>query len=1102
MIARRTNLLRPLLWPWAMLLACVARGGEVRYYECTLRDVLVSGGDVVAVLGIQDGKVAQHAIKVVSEPYTPSHVSEHALKVDGMRLGGPLQLQIGPGVERIELDMALDRGGTYRVAYGCPDPPCEAAGAVAPDAPKDATSKQWTLWLRDAPRRGMQLGLGFTVDRQAKTLKAELAVAAGYNRGRHPVDASRLAFDGTTIEGEVGITLTPAQTAKWLSAWMPPHRQPIAGLIKLRVSLDGKDNAGSYQAVFGIQKHREGQVLVRPTNAAQMRALTAPVLSPQMPWRVWLATAPRIARDANGQITTGGGARGRDPQVSQPTPLPPDGWTDAAFDDRLWGRYMNDLFELIGGYGVPADGRDPAILCLRTRFGVWDPAEAAQVSLGVEYLGGVVVSINGTEVARGHLPQGKIDPQTLAEDYPVEAYTTEDGQTALPVLAHGARPDAKWLARYQSRVRTLRASVPAQLLVKGANVLTVQLHHAAVCGPGSRAGMWSHVGIREVSLTTESGAGLMGFAQATSGTRIWSAQAEEQVTEEPFPRYRIAGGWSDWSREVYGARGGSVTGIAVGNPFEPVVPLRIFTPRNGVGHAQVVLSDPGGLRSVSAGLAEFRSPGGATLPAGAVALRYGSQGTDSHWCDVLVETPPEGARTIPVWVQVRAPRDQPAGWYVSTLSLAANGRKFQVPVQVLVTGFVVPDARDFRGLVGVMHSPDALAEVYQVQPWSDAHFGLIAKAMKMAGQLGNDVLYVPVITGTHMGFKSGLIRWVKSGDGWQPDLSLFKKYLDLYVKHAAPPKAISLYVWSPETAVFTQELTDAMSAARVAARVGKGGKPLQVTGWDPRTGQTQQLPAPKFIDPGAEAFWKPLFDAVRASVVERGWSQRIIMAGCGGDTRPLPRTGEVLRQWAPYVRWHFYSHYVGDPGPDEAGTLIALGKHEVGLKEHPGGDESAWLKKLDYLDMPLQRAWFYDQSPPLSFRTMAMLSGRLGRVGLDFWPDGVRYSPLIWGLYPIRLASRGPDGPLPTVRLAMMRQAMQDFEPRLTILESIAKLGPDGQRPYRQLLDDLHRRMAIGNSYLSQNELGQDWPAYVARLYRAAEELTAIKTDARWDSPP
>ncbi|MGD0899253.1 MAG: glycoside hydrolase domain-containing protein [Thermoguttaceae bacterium] len=1101
--------------------------GNGQYYECTLQRVLASGGNVVLLLNVEDGQVREHALKVISEPYATCRMKEHSLKVDGNRLSGPMQIQVGPGIEKIELDVALDKGGTYLVAYGCPDPPRKVEGSVtierqpssmppkakiwwprkvegsaAVEVPRDATGKQWVVWLQQAFGPETRLGLVFDVDRQAKSLTAVRGIAAGYNRGTHPLDTSKLTFDGTKLEGEVGITIVPSQTSKWLAAWVPAHRQPMDGLIKLNSSLDGNDKAGSYSAVFGIEKQRSGQVSVKPATQSQLRAMIAPVLSPQTPWRVWLATGPRITKGRNNQIAVAPNAQSYEAATAQLSARPPADWSRRDYDDSLWGRYMDDLFELIGGYGVTTDwstSRDPALLCLRTRFGVSAPAQAADVKVTVEYLGGAVVYVNGVEVGRSHLPQGKLEPHTPAADYPVETYTQDDGEAPLPALGLGVQPEAKWLPRYQARVRTMVASVPPQVLVQGANVLAVELHRAPVSGTMPPQGSWSHLGIREVKVTSANGAGLVAFGEALKGTRAWNAQAVEQIAENPVPRFRIAGGWSDQSREVYQPRGKPLTGIATGNPFDPVVPLRILSPRNGVGHGQVVLSDPDGLRGVGASVADFKGPGGAVLPAGAVRIRFAAQDPGFHWCDDLLEKPNEGARTIPVWLEVQAPKNQPPGWYASTLLLEANQKTFRTPVQVFLTGFTVPDAKDLRSLMGVMHSPDAVADAYQVQPWSDAHFKLMARSLEMAGQLGNDVIYVPVIVGTHMGHKAGLVRWVKTEKGLQPDFRIFEKYLDLYLKYCAPPKAIILYVWSEANA---EEVADVYESRRIPARTWTPRERPRVTQWDPATGANTDVVVPTFLQAGAEAFWKPLFDGVRDIVKKRGWPERAILVGCGSDIRPSQKTGELLRQWAPYARWNIYSHFSGDPGPSAAGTMIAVGNLEVGLKECPGGDENVWLRKLDFLDIPLQRAMYYDQSPPMAFRTIPMYSGRLARTGLDFWPENVRYRPLIWGVYPIRVAGRGPDGPLPTVRLQMMREALQDFEARLTVLEAIAKLPAEEQKAPRAVLNDLHRRMAIGDGYLSQMELNLDWPGYVAQMYRAAEELTGIKTEAKWEQPP
>jgi hypothetical protein len=855
-------------------------------------------------------------------------------------------------------------------------------------------------------------------------------------------------------------------------------------------------------------------------------AAGAELITSQTPWRVWLVTGLRIDKGTDGQLTV----PQRGPNRSSPPPInaqtaqlsdpPPANWTAGDFDDHLWGRYTDDLSEYIGGYGCSVDDGGgpaiyPAMLCLRTRFGIADPSQARDLKVAVEYLGGVVVSVNGVEVARSHLPDGKADAMALATDYPIEAYTVEDGTTPLPGLNFRTQPEEKWASRYQARVRTMTATIPAQALVKGPNALALSIHRSAIRGPLPRRCAWSHLGIRGVKLTSATGAGAIAYADATRGARVWSAQACDQVTEKPSPKSLIA---RDWFKDA-GLRGMPLKGIAVGNPFDPVLAVRIHAPRNGVGLGQTVLSDPSGLRQVKALLGDLVGPGGAVLSARSVSVRFAAQGADLHWCDDLVERAPEGVTTLPVWVQVEPPRNQAPGWYVATLALHANGREFQVPVQVLVTGLTMPDPRDFRSLIGVMHSPDTLAAAYQVEPWSQEHFKLMAKSVEMAAQLGNDIMYVPVMVGSHMKHQTGLIRWVKTAGGLRPDYSAFEQYLDLYLKYCAPPKGISLYVWSQTSA---KEVANAYEGRAIVTMASNPKATMQVTQWDPTTRANQSITVPTFLDDGAQAFWKPMLDGVRQIVQKRGWSERVIMLGIASDTRPSQKTGELLREWAPYARWDIYSHFSADPavgggrgffykGPplpgSAPGKMIAIGNLEVGMKEVPDGGilsaaamERRLQEKIEFLHLSIHRLVYNDQTGPLVFRTLPCHAPSIARVGLDFWSGGG--GGLIWGGFATRLATRRPDGPGPTVRLALMRQGMQDYEARLTLLESLAKLPEQQQKPYRDLFDDLVRRERIGGQFLSQTELGLDFSSYVSQVYRAAEELTGIKAQATWENPP
>ena len=59
---------------------------------------------------------------------------------------------------------------------------------------------------------------------------------------------------------------------------------------------------------------------------------------------------------------------------------------------------------------------------LRFRFDIPDPAAAGAVTFSADYIGGIRAFVNGREIARGHLPAGDFGAETMAEEYPLEAY--------------------------------------------------------------------------------------------------------------------------------------------------------------------------------------------------------------------------------------------------------------------------------------------------------------------------------------------------------------------------------------------------------------------------------------------------------------------------------------------------------------------------------------------------------------------------------------------------------------------------------------------------------------------------------------------------------
>ena len=108
----------------------------------------------------------------------------------------------------------------------------------------------------------------------------------------------------------------------------------------------------------------------------------------ETPWRAFLVSGPKLDAQGDGFAIMDRRER-RNPVPFDPatnaahfaeifSPLPDADWTALDFDDSYWARYVpEDLEDFLGDYGLPVwmhwgGGTWPALLCLRTRFGI-DP---------------------------------------------------------------------------------------------------------------------------------------------------------------------------------------------------------------------------------------------------------------------------------------------------------------------------------------------------------------------------------------------------------------------------------------------------------------------------------------------------------------------------------------------------------------------------------------------------------------------------------------------------------------------------------------------------------------------------------------------------------
>jgi hypothetical protein len=483
-----------------------------------------------------------------------------------------------------------------------------------------------------------------------------------------------------------------------------------------------------------------------------------------------------------------------------------------------------------------------------------------------------------------------------------------------------------------------------------------------------------------------------------------------------------------------------------------------------------------------------------------------------------------------VWLLASPPKDQPAGWYTGTLSLSANGRQFQVPLEVLVTAFAVPAPQENRSMAGMIHSPDTLAIHYGVKPWSEKHFALMEKTIALMGQLGSDVVHVPVVLGRYRGVQTGMIRWVKEGDGYRRDYSALEKYLDLWTKHCGPPKALTIDMWD---AGNDPEVWYARDRGNSAVRNDKAVLP-KVTLLDPSTGDMTELTAPRIGDPEGEPFWRPVFKEVREIVSRRGWPDSVIMIGEPQDDRPSVAFVKLIEQWAPYARWSLFSHFTGDAsslgGAALAGVssetrtqadgrwIVLPGNLVVGYGAMPHEPLSPAMtpqdenrKKMTALIGGTSRTNLHQGSSPEGYRTIVWWTGNSVHYGMDYWilPGKGRLHRelgMLTAVLPVSMTAPGPEGPLPTVRFQMYREAVQEAEAWLTIVGACATREDDQAKAAMALYRDTVKLYARGdgveNSIVPLAKLSLGWPGAIARAYEVAGELTGAESAAKWQQPP
>ena len=841
-------------------------------------------------------------------------------------------------------------------------------------------------------------------------------------------------------------------------------------------------------------------------------------------------------------------------------PPPPADWFAPEFDDGDWGRFRrpfavgHNASMFFAQWSMASPGFQAAHL--RFRFEVTDPGKAGEMTLSADYIGGVRVFVNGREVARGHLPQGAIGPETVSAGYGEPAYlrlfeelSPKEAARAKDRL-QGKKPPryygfADWRMPpgsriYKARNRSLGpVRIPAGLLRAGSNVLAVEvrvapLHpmviydYAWLTGFG-QSSAWLTGALTKLELRA-TGPGVASGLQRPAGMRAWAEDMHRRVYS---PEYREPGGQTGTIRLV-AARNGTYAAQVVVSTDRDLTGVTIapgdLTARGGrrlpgsiacvqgmAAHPATDLKELGGGRIP--GSEGFYTGSHGSFPLMIAADRFGPRTADKkaaqeawkkvQYFDHITARVPEAiaADTCqPYWLSFRIPPEAEPGEYAGAVTVSAAGAEpVEVPVQLEVVDWRLPDPGRLQAIAAIEQSPYAVAKQYKVEVsnpgapgleplplWSDRHFQLIDASLRQLGRIGNDWWFVPVILGTEFGNRDdSMIRWIRRKNGSLDfDFRILDRYLDRIVKHCGRPRVVSFVVMHGAPSAVEVKVFDAASGKEQRLLLGGPGHDPQVR----------------------QAAWRALATALHDHMKQRGLEDAMHW-GYAWDTEGDPQLKPLLRACVPDVPWTYGAHSRGGgSGGRMYGSSLAYYKSVVEIYGLAPGLTSryGWKRPNPRLLNPRCLSSCHTtegHSPPFNYRLLldrALVAGYngIGRIGGDYWADsyydGCRVGAYhMAGFSILKTLWPGPDGAEPSARFEAILEGMQEAEARIFMEQAVQRnlLPEDVAGRVTDVLNRHNRETLYIPVHASANLLTEGamgWRERSRRLYRSAAEVAGI----------
>lgn len=428
----------------------------------------------------------------------------------------------------------------------------------------------------------------------------------------------------------------------------------------------------------------------------------------------------------------------------------------------------------------------------------------------------------------------------------------------------------------------------------------------------------------------------------------------------------------------------------------------------------------------------------------ACAARTPHKTENSHLVPDVLDYIPQmtipGRTTRPIWITVEIPRDIPSGEYTGEIFIrSAAGEDQILSLTVEVLDHIVPAPKDWQFHLDLWQNCVSVKRYHKPTLWSDEHFEILAEYFKILADAGQKVCTAVINHGGQSfdDWYESMILWTKKADGtWFYDYTVFDKFVNMMASIGIDQQinCYSMYPWGA-TRYFDEKSGDWISI-------------------QPEPG-TQE-----FAD-----FWRPFLLDFREHLKENGWFEKTAIAM---DEKLEPIMAGVIsfiKETTPDFKIALAGGYIPSLQEDIYDLSIFVGHPTTSENMQARiaqGKPTTFYTSCSWPEHPNQ----FTFSPPAESALVGWFAYAQGYTGFLRWAYNIWVQNV---LKDTRCASAPAGdqhmvypGPRNSVRMARLREGIQDYEKLRVIMERLKGLGTPEANENIQKLQRVLQTFSLG----------------------------------------